>query len=149
MADFSIFNQAKIADSLNQITTLLTLLLGSVAGISLLVGGIGIMNMMLTTVRERTREIGLRKALGASSGDINSQFLLESIVVTFVGGSIGILIGVGVSQLITLSGVTQATVTTYSILLSFFVSAIVGIAFGYFPAQKAAKLHPIDALRYE
>lgn len=149
LADFSIFNQAKIADSLSQITTALTLLLGFVAGISLIVGGIGIMNMMLTTVRERTREIGLRKALGADRKDISNQFLLESIVITCAGGIIGVLLGVGIALLVNFTGATQTKITAYSIILSFAVSGIIGISFGYYPAKKASELNPIEALRYE
>lgn len=149
LADFSIFNQAKIADSLAQITSAITMLLGMVAGISLIVGGIGIMNMMLTTVRERTREIGLRKAIGAKRSDISNQFLLESILITVIGGCIGVLFGVMIALVVNATGITQAVVTPFSIFLAFFVSGLVGIVFGYYPARKAAELNPIDALRYE
>jgi ABC-type antimicrobial peptide transport system permease subunit len=120
-----------------------------VAGISLVVGGIGIMNMMLTTVTERTREIGLRKAIGAKAKDINLQFLAEAVTLTFAGGIIGVVLGWGISFGITYFGVLQTEVTIQSILLAFGISAAIGIVFGYYPAQRAAKLNPIEALRYE
>jgi len=148
-ADFSIMNQADIMSTMSSISGTLTLLLGAIAGISLLVGGIGIMNMMLTTVTERTREIGLRKSLGARRKDINNQFLLESISLTFLGGIIGILLGLVASYLVSKFGGTTTVVSIQSVLLSFFVSAGIGIVFGYYPAQRASKLNPIEALRYE
>jgi len=148
-ADFSITNQADIVSSLSSATGTLTLLLGAIAGISLLVGGIGIMNMMLTTVTERTREIGLRKAIGAKRADITAQFLAESVALTFIGGIIGIILGIIASSLISRFGSFQTAITWQSILLAFGVSALVGIIFGYYPAQRAAKLNPIEALRYE
>ncbi|MBP6888127.1 MAG: ABC transporter permease [Candidatus Pacebacteria bacterium] len=147
--DFSIFNQADLAETASSITGTLTALLGSVAGISLIVGGIGIMNMMLTTVRERTREIGLRKAIGAKKGDISKQFLLEAIALTIFGGLVGVTIGITVSLLFSLSGLIAASVTVGPILLAFGVSATTGIVFGYYPAKKASELNPIEALRYE
>jgi len=125
------------------------MLLGAVAGISLVVGGIGIMNMMLTTVTERTREIGLRKAIGAKRADISKQFLIESIALTFIGGIIGVALGWGISYGVTATGVLQTEVTWYSVVLAFGVSALIGIVFGYYPARQAAKLNPIEALRYE
>lgn len=149
LADFSTFNMADLSEAAASVTGIFSLLLGSVAGISLLVGGIGIMNMMLTTVRERTREIGLRKAIGARSKDISNQFLLESVLITCIGGIFGIVLGVGVAQLITLSGILTTSVSLFSIILALGVSAIIGIGFGYYPARRAAKLNPIEALRYE
>lgn len=148
-ADFSIFNQADLASTAQSVTQIFTILLSSVAGISLLVGGIGIMNMMLTNVRERTREIGLRKAIGARKKDISNQFLMESIFVTVLGGIIGVAFGLLVSYGISLTGLLQTQVTTGPILLAFGVSAFIGIIFGYYPAKKASELNAIEALRYE
>ncbi|MFA5169296.1 MAG: ABC transporter permease [Candidatus Paceibacterota bacterium] len=148
-ADFSIMNQAEIMDTMSSVSGTLTLLLGAIAGISLLVGGIGIMNMMLTTVTERTREIGLRKSLGARSKDVSGQFLMESISLTFIGGIIGIILGIAASYLVSTFGGTTTVVTSESVFLSFFVSAAIGIIFGYYPAQRASQLNPIEALKYE
>ena len=148
-ADFSIMNQADILETMSSVSGTMTLLLGAIAGISLIVGGIGIMNMMLTTVSERTREIGLRKAIGAKNRDITLQFLLEAIALTFIGGTIGIICGWITSIMITQFSDTTTSVSFLSILLAFGVSALIGIIFGYWPAQKAAKLNPIEALRYE
>ncbi len=147
--DFTIFNQADLASAAESITRIFTLLLSSVASISLIVGGIGIMNMMLTNVRERTREIGLRKAIGAKKKDISNQFLIESIIVTVIGGIIGVLFGIIVAFGISSLGLLQATVTMGPVLLAFGVSAAIGIIFGYYPAKKASELNPIEALRYE
>lgn len=149
LADFTVMNQADLASTMSSITSIFTILLGSVAGISLLVGGIGIMNMMLTTVRERTKEIGLRKSIGADEKDISRQFLIESIVITCLGGIIGIILGIGVSLLIKLTGLFSTSISLSSIILSFSVSVFIGIVFGYYPAKKASKLNPIEALRYE
>jgi len=148
-ADFSTMNQADIIATASSVTSTFTALLAAVAGISLLVGGIGIMNMMLTTVTERTREIGLRKAIGAKKRDINKQFLIEAVMLTFIGGIIGVLLGWGISLALSLLGIVQAQVSLSSVLLAFGVSALIGIVFGYYPAQHASKLNPIDALRYE
>jgi len=147
--DFSIMSQASLSSTLSNITNILTYLLAAIASISLVVGGIGIMNMMLTTVTERTKEIGLRKAIGAKKKDISTQFLVESVVLTMTGGIIGVIIGYGVSYIITLTGLLTATVTVWSVFLSVGVSAAIGIVFGYFPARHAAGLNPIEALRYE
>jgi len=148
-ADFSISNQADLLESMSSITATLTYLLGAIAGISLLVGGIGIMNMMLTTVTERTREIGLRKAIGATGDDVSFQFLTESVVLTFTGGLTGVLLGWGISFFIDYFDITSTTVSISSILLAVGVSAGIGIVFGYYPAKRAAKMNPIEALRYE
>jgi putative ABC transport system permease protein len=148
-ADFRIMNQADIVASASTITDTLTLLLGSIAGISLVVGGIGIMNMMLTNVTERTREIGLRKAIGAKRGDISVQFLLEAIMLTLIGGVVGIFLGWLASLGVEKFGGVSTAVSSTSITLAFGVSAAIGIIFGYYPARRAAKLNPIQALRYE
>ena len=147
-ADFSILNQADILSTASSITGTFTALLAAVAGISLIVGGIGIMNMMLTSVTERTREIGLRKAVGASERDISNQFLLESVALTVLGGGIGVVLGWLIAQLATSAGVA-AVVSLSSVLLAFGVSAAIGIAFGWYPAKRAARMNPIEALRYE
>ncbi len=149
LADFSIMNQADIVASVSSISDTLTMLLAAIAGISLIVGGIGIMNMMLTTVTERTREIGLRKAIGAKKKDISLQFLAESVMLTFIGGAAGILFGWLGSLAISYFGGTTTVVATWSIFLAVGVSAAIGIIFGYYPARRAAGLNPIEALRYE
>ena len=149
-ADFSITNQTDIISTASDITGTMTLLLSSIAGISLLVGGIGIMNMMLTTVTERTREIGLRKAVGIKKAYINLQFLAEAVMLTFLGGAIGIFLGWIVSLIIPKFSENISTkISLFSILLAFGVSAGVGIIFGFYPARRAANLSPIEALRYE
>ena len=148
-ADFSIMNQNDIVQTASSVTSIFTILLASVAGISLVVGGIGIMNMMLTTVTERTREIGLRKAIGAKNKDINKQFLIEAIALTAIGGMIGMILGIGISLGVNLTGLLQTKVSIGSILLAFGVSTLIGIVFGYYPARRASKLNPIEALRYE
>jgi len=148
-ADFNIMNQADILSSASSITETLTVLLAAIAGISLLVGGIGIMNMMLTTVTERTREIGLRKAIGAHKSDISLQFLVEAITLTFIGGCLGIILGWVLAWGVTYFTSTATEVSVSSIMLAFGVSAGIGIIFGYYPARRAAKLNPIEALRYE
>ena len=147
--DFNIFNQKEIADTVNSISTVITLLLGAVAGISLVVGGIGIMNIMLVSVTERTREIGIRIAVGAQPGDIRLQFLIEAVTLSLLGGLIGVLCGVGASRLVGMVADFNAVVSTGSILLAFGVSSAIGIFFGFYPANRAAALDPIEALRYE
>lgn len=148
-ADFSTLNQADIVATASSVTNTFTILLAAVAGISLLVGGIGIMNMMLTTVTERTREIGLRKAIGATRKDISKQFLIEAIILTCLGGIIGILLGSTISWVINYFGVIKTSVSLGSIALAFGVSTAIGILFGYYPARRAAMLNPIEALRFE
>ncbi len=153
--DFNVSNMQEVAESLDMVGSLLTYLLSSVAAISLLVGGIGIMNIMLVTVTERTREIGVRKALGARNVDLLSQFLLEAVAISLTGGVMGILIGVsiilGFNHLA--SGVPAITFTAKlqptPMIVAFAVSVLVGMFFGWYPARKAARLDPIDALRYE
>jgi putative ABC transport system permease protein len=147
--DFNIFNQKEIADTVNSISIVITLLLGSISGISLVVGGIGIMNIMLVSVTERTREIGIRIAIGAQPAAIKLQFLIEAITLSLLGGIIGVLCGVGASQLVELVADFKAVVSVGSILLAFGVSFAIGVFFGYYPARKAAALNPIEALRYE
>lgn len=148
-ADFSVQNQNDILGAASSITSTLTYLLAAIGGISLLVGGIGIMNMMLTTVTERTKEIGLRKAIGARKSDISTQFLAEAITLTIIGGIVGIALGWLISFAVNWTGIVTTSVSLSSILLAFGVSAVVGIVFGYYPARRAASLNPIEALRYE
>lgn len=145
--DFSIFNPSSILAAVTATTSTFTLLLGAVAAISLVVGGIGVMNIMLVTVTERTREIGIRKAIGAQRADIVGQFLLEAVLLSMCGGLIGVVIGVAVGQLSV--GGFQLIVAPYSVVLAFGVSVAIGLFFGAFPANRAASLRPIDALRYE
>lgn len=150
--DFQVRNIADVAESAAESTKIMTILLGSIAGISLIVGGIGIMNIMLVSVTERIREIGVRLAVGAREKDILMQFLIEAVVLSVTGGMIGIIVGVGASKLMKyISVFSQITtvVTPGSIMLAFFFAASVGIFFGYYPARKASKLDPIEALRYE
>lgn len=147
--DFSIFTQDTIIDLYNQITGAVYLVMIVISSIGLLVGGIGVMNIMLVSVKERTREIGIRKAIGARSGDILKQFLIEAIFLTCVGGTSGIIMGFSIAFLVKVATPLPASVTLWSVLLGFFVSVSVGLFFGIFPAQKAAKLDPIVALRHE
>lgn len=147
--DFTVRSQADIANVFGSISKVLTILLASIASISLLVGGIGIMNIMLVSVTERTREIGIRMAVGARGSDVLVQFMTEAIFISFIGGLIGVILGVLISQLVARFGGWPVVVTFSSILLSFLFSAIVGIFFGWYPAHKAANLNPIDALHYE
>ncbi len=148
--DFNVFTQADLLQSFSAITGLLTIFLGVIAGISLLVGGIGIMNIMLVTVTERTREIGLRKAVGARQLDILSQFLVESVVLSVVGGAAGlVLAALGTALVAALLPDLKAFVSLSSVVLATTISALIGIFFGLFPARRAARLNPIDALRFE
>jgi putative ABC transport system permease protein len=145
--DFLIFNQAQLLTAGKAAALLFSLLLGAVAAISLFVGGIGVMNIMLVTVTERTREIGIRKALGAQRVDILSQFLTEAVLLSLLGGTMGVAFGIGIAHL--QLGPLHLVVSIGSIVLSFTVSALVGIFFGFYPANRAARLTPIEALRYE
>lgn len=148
-ADFNLSSQSDFLDTLSTVTQTLTIFLGSIAGISLLVGGIGIMNIMLVSVTERTKEIGLRKAVGAHKNQILVQFLIETLVVSTLGGLLGIVLGVGVSFLVQLSGLITPQIAVTHIALAFFFSLTIGLFFGIYPAYRAANLHPIQALRYE
>lgn len=148
-ADFSIVSQADILGAASSVTGTFTALLSGIAAISLLVGGIGIMNIMLVTVTERIREIGLRKALGAKKKTIISQFLVEAVLLTIVGGFLGMILGIGVSFLITSIIKLPFVLSFSSVVLAIGVSSGIGILFGWYPAQKAANLSPIEALRYE
>ena len=148
-ADFSIITQEDILETASSITDTMNILLTSIAAISLLVGGIGIMNMMMTTVNERIREIGLRKAIGAKNREISLQFLMESIILSLIGGIIGIIFGWLLSYGVKIFADLPTQITLSSILLACGVSSLIGIVFGYWPAKKAAALNPIDALRYE
>ena len=147
--DFSIVSQADILGTLTQVTDTFTIFLAAVAGISLIVGGIGIMNMMLTAVTERTREIGLRKSIGAKKKDISMQFLAEAVMLTFLGGALGVALGWILSIFVSSFAGIATSVSLSTILLAFGVSAAIGIVFGYYPARRAASLNPIEALRYE
>ena len=148
-ADFSVMNQADMLEMANEITGIMTVFLGAIAGISLLVGGIGIMNIMLVSVTERTREIGIRKAVGARKADILTQFLMEAVVLSLLGGLLGILLGVGLAQLVSLTGLLESLVTLDSVLLAVGFSFAIGLFFGIYPANQAAGMNPIEALRYE
>ncbi len=148
--NFRVLNQADLVESLTTIIGLLTIFLGVIAGISLLVGGIGVMNIMLVTVTERTREIGLRKAVGAQRTDIIVQFLVEAIVITVVGGIIGIVFAYGIAEVVSAFVASLlVSINPASIILALGISAGIGIFFGIYPAQRAARMKPIDALRYE
>ena len=147
--DFAIMNRKQFAESRQQATEVFTYLLAGIAGVSLVVGGIGIMNIMLVTVTERTREIGVRKALGATKGNILLQFLVESTILCLLGGLLGLLLGISASMLLAKFAGWQTVVTSASALTAFGFSAAVGMIFGIWPANRAAQLDPIDALRHE
>ncbi len=148
--DFIVQNQAQIVEMVQETSQTFTVLLASIAAISLVVGGIGIMNIMLVSVTERTREIGIRKAVGAKQRDILSQFLVEAVLLSLTGGLIGVLVGYGAAQVVTpLLGGTRALVTIGSVVMALSVSIGVGLFFGIYPASRAAALNPIEALRYE
>jgi putative ABC transport system permease protein len=147
--DFQISSQSQILTAAQGVSSVMTNLLSGIAAISLIVGGIGIMNIMLVSVTERTREIGIRKAIGATRGDILQQFLIESITLSLFGGIIGIIIGVGGATLVGKLANMATTISLKPILYAFFSSMIVGVVFGVYPARKAAQLKPIDALRFE
>jgi putative ABC transport system permease protein len=148
-ADFQVFNQTQLLDAASSISATLTLLLGGIASISLIVGGIGIMNIMLVSVRERTREIGIRKAVGARGRDILSQFLIEALTLSLLGGIIGILVGLLVSALIGQIAGWGLQLSLSTVAAAVFFSLVVGVVFGVWPARQAARLDPINALRYE
>jgi putative ABC transport system permease protein len=147
--DFTVRNMTDVAEAANETSKTMTILLACIAGVSLLVGGIGIMNIMLVSVTERTREIGIRMAIGARSSAVRSQFLIESIVLSLTGGTIGIILGIGLSLAIPAMLGWPTLISMMAIVGSVLFSAAVGIFFGYYPARKAASLDPIEALRYE
>jgi putative ABC transport system permease protein len=147
--DFNVLSQSDLLDTLNSVTQTLQIFLGAIAGISLLVGGIGIMNIMLVSVTERTKEIGLRKAVGATKNQILTQFLIETVTLSVLGGVVGILFGVGIAVLFTATGLITAVITIDTILMAFLFAMAIGVFFGLYPAYRAASLHPMVALRYE
>lgn len=146
---YTITNMSSMIEEINSITNMMSIVMAGIAGVSLLVGGIGIMNIMLVSVTERTREIGIRKSLGASPWDIMSQFVVEAITTSCIGGLIGIAFGIAGSFMSPMFGIEKTVISIPAILISFTVSALIGIGFGYMPAKKAAKMNPIDALRYD
>ncbi len=147
--DFNVRSQQEIMETMDSVMDMMTILLGCIAGISLLVGGIGIMNIMYVSVTERTREIGLRMSIGAKGIHILMQFLIEAVIISVTGGVLGVLLGVGASCLIPIITGWPVSVQAYSIILSFLVCTLTGVFFGWYPAQKASRLNPIDAIRYE
>jgi len=147
--DFTVRNQQEIAEAATATSRVMTLLLGAIAGVSLVVGGIGIMNIMLVSVTERTREIGVRMAVGAHGSDILTQFLIEAVTLSSVGGVIGIICGIGASKILSVYAHWPTLISVSSIAIAFLFAAVVGIFFGFYPARKAAALDPIEALRYE
>lgn len=147
--DFRITSQSDILETAQEVSSSMTALLSGIAAISLIVGGIGVMNIMLVSVTERTREIGIRKAIGAKRKDILRQFLIEAVTLSLIGGVIGILLGIGAALLLSKLGGMDTAISAAPILYAFLTSTLVGVVFGVYPAQKAARLKPIDALRYE
>jgi putative ABC transport system permease protein len=147
--DFAIMDRKQFSESRKEATEVFTYLLAGIAGVSLLVGGIGIMNIMLVTVTERTREIGIRKAMGATNGNIMLQFLVEAMTLCLIGGGLGLAVGAGASYLASEFAGWQTQVSSTSVITAFTFSAVVGLVFGMWPAKRAASLDPIDALRYE
>jgi putative ABC transport system permease protein len=147
--DFHIRNQTDIIETASSVTGFLTLLLGAIAGVSLLVGGIGIMNIMLVSVTERTKEIGIRLAVGARSVDVLMQFLIEAVILSLLGGVVGILAGIGLAKVIGILAGLTVVLDPFIIIASFVFSGAVGIFFGFYPARKASRMNPIDALHYE
>jgi putative ABC transport system permease protein len=147
--DFTVRNQLELAEAATATTKTMTVLLGAIAGVSLIVGGIGIMNIMLVSVTERTREIGIRLAVGAHGRDVLLQFLTEAIILSLMGGTLGILLGIGASQLVSNLNGWPVLVSTNAVVGAFLFSAAIGVFFGFYPARKASDLDPIDALRYE
>ena len=147
--DFEIRNSAEFQEKMKSTVQTFAILLASIASVSLLVGGIGIMNIMLVSVTERTKEIGIRMAIGAKPSDIRIQFLIESFLLSMIGGFIGVVTGIAGAQIVQISGVMTVSVSLFSILLSLGFSGFIGVSFGYYPAYKASLLNPIDALRYE
>lgn len=146
---YQVMNMEEIAAGIGQVTTVMTTIIGSIAGISLVVGGIGVMNIMLVSVTERTREIGIRKSLGATRGQILTQFLIESVVLTLIGGLIGICLGYGGASLVSLIAGWPSLVSWQVVCIGVLFSMLIGVIFGMLPANKASRLDPIEALRYE
>lgn len=147
--DFNIRSQEELSSMMTSTTEMMTILLACIAGISLLVGGIGIMNIMYVSVKERTREIGLRMSIGAKGRDILAQFLIEAVIISFTGGIIGVLLGTGASLIVKQVFAWPVAIQAYSVLLSFLVCTLTGVFFGWYPAKNASELDPIEAIRYE
>ncbi|MBI5755824.1 MAG: FtsX-like permease family protein, partial [Nitrospirae bacterium] len=147
--DFTVRNLTQMMQAQEQATRVMTLLLGAIASVSLLVGGIGIMNIMLVSVTERTREIGIRMAIGAKTWDIRLQFIIEALILSLIGGITGIVIGIAGSKILSMLAGWPTIVSPLSIILAFGFSGLVGIFFGFYPAYKASLLNPVEALRYE
>jgi putative ABC transport system permease protein len=147
--DFTVRNLTQMMQMAEQASTVMALLLAAIASVSLLVGGIGIMNIMLVSVTERTREIGIRMAVGAKSWDIRTQFIIEALILSLIGGLIGVILGVAAAELLSLFADWTILISSFSVLMSFGFSGLVGIFFGFYPAYKASLMNPIEALRHE